>query len=807
MAGEVERLSGKLGLDTTDFKVALGAANRELRVLESGFKASAAALGDWTKDATGLESRVKSLTGQIDIQKSKVDALRAEHERLVEANGANSRAAQDAEIKLNKETETLGKMQVELNGTEEALQEMESGEEEAGDAAEDMGEQVDESGAKVEGFKGVLAGMGVVAAGVVTAVAAVGAAALAAVAGISALVFKASEAAAELVDMSAKTGISTTRLQELSFIGEQVGTSLDTITGAQARLVRSMFSATEQQQKFDEALAEGKSEDEIPIGDLAVAFNTLRVSTMDANGELRDSQAVFDDVIDALGKIQNPTERDALAMQIFGKSAQELNPLIKAGSDEMARLAKEAHDVGAVMSEEDVAALEEFDDTMASVKAGIKGMLGSLATEFLPIFKQVAGGLKDLFKSEDFKRRIQEFSQLLKGFVEVMGVVLKQILSGDIKGALTTMFGADRADQLLNLFNAVRSFIFDTLIPFINTHGEAIKSILIAIVAGLAAFAIIGTVVGWITGLIATITALSGAFVAAGGGIAGIIAILGGPVTLVVAAVAAAIALLAAAWAGNWFGIRDTLTKIWEGFLKPTFETLRNWLSVTIPAVLRALSSMWTGTLLPAIQAVWSFLNGSIFPLLRAIGEFIGAVFNLYVRVMAGLWQNVLLPALQAAWGFLDANVFPIFRAIGDYISGKLQPIFSTLAGFLRSSLTPAFEGIARAIESVIRFLQGMAERLNSLKLPTWLTPRSPTPWEIGLIGINDAMRELNSQLPVMAMGLNQVAFAGASGAGGPSQISNASTQNDNFAFYAPVIVQGSTPPQSLGARLKGRRY
>ncbi len=164
MAGEVERLSGKLGLDTTDFKTAIAAANRELRVLESGFKASAAALTDWTTDATGLENRVKTLTSQIDIQKTKVAALTAEHQRLVDEHGENSRAAQDAEIKLNKETETLNKMQVELEGTEEDLQAMREGTDEAGESAEEMGEQVEDGTSKVETFKGAIAGMGAVAA-------------------------------------------------------------------------------------------------------------------------------------------------------------------------------------------------------------------------------------------------------------------------------------------------------------------------------------------------------------------------------------------------------------------------------------------------------------------------------------------------------------------------------------------------------------------------------------------------------------------------------------------------------------------
>lgn len=773
MAGEVERLSGKLGIDTTDFKTALAAANRELRVLETGFKASAAALGDWTKDATGLESRVKSLTSQIDVQKLKVAALTAEHERLVQENGENSRAAQDAEIKLNKETETLNKMQNELSGTEAALEEMQSGEEETGDAAEEMGEKVEESGSKVDTLKGVLGGMGAAAGLAVTAIAALGAAAIAAVGAIGALVFNAAEAAGELVDLSAQTGISTTRLQELAYIGDQVGTSSDTMTSSLARLVRSMSSAQDQQEKFDDALAEGKMEDEIHVPmDMAAAFNQLGVAFTDSGGNLRDNEAVFADVIDALGQVSNESERDALSMQIFGKSAQELNPLIKAGSAEMSRLAQQAHDVGAVMSEEDVAALEAFDDSMASLQAGVKGTLGTLAAEFLPVAQLVASALQDLFKSDEFKRGVQEFTRIIEGVVKVTTQVMKQLLSGDLKGALTTLFGADAAAQLLPVINAIRSFISDTLIPFVTTHAEEIKAALIGIGAAFAA-----------AGIVAIIAAIIAAI---------------NPVTLIIAGIAAAVGLLSAAWAGNWLGIRDVAGAVWE-FLQSIFN---NWISY-----LDLLRSAWQDVLLPALQAVWGFLSGSVFPLFQAIGQFIGAVFDLYLRVLAGLWQNVLLPALQTVWGFLSANIFPIFQTIGGYVSGTFQPVLDKLGSFLKSTLVPAFSGISKAIETVTGWLKKMADMINNLKLPSWLTPGSPTPWELGLIGITEAIGELNKQLPAMAIGLDRVSFAGASSIGNPSQVSSSSTQNDNFSFYAPVIVQGSTQPQSLGARLKGRRY
>ncbi len=60
-------LSSKISLDTTDFKAAVAALNRDIRVIESGFRASAAALGDWSKSADGLQLRIKALTGQIDL--------------------------------------------------------------------------------------------------------------------------------------------------------------------------------------------------------------------------------------------------------------------------------------------------------------------------------------------------------------------------------------------------------------------------------------------------------------------------------------------------------------------------------------------------------------------------------------------------------------------------------------------------------------------------------------------------------------------------------------------------------------------
>lgn len=76
------------------------------------------------------------------------------------------------------------------------------------------------------------------------------------------------------------------------------------------------------------------------------------------------------EAIDALGKIPNETERDAIAFQLFGKSAQELNPLINQGSAGMAELTDEAKRMSAVLSDETLEQLGKFDDSIQRLKAG-----------------------------------------------------------------------------------------------------------------------------------------------------------------------------------------------------------------------------------------------------------------------------------------------------------------------------------------------------------------------------------------------------------------------------------------------------
>lgn len=199
-------------------------------------------------------------------------------------------------------------------------------------------------------------------------------------AALGALAVKSGQAADDLVTLSKVTGISTTELQKYKAAADLVDVSVDTIAKSQKRMKANMLTASE------------------GTGAAASAFATLGVSVTDTNGHLRAQDDVFAETIAALGQMENETERDAIAMQIFGKSASELNPLIEDGGETYARVAKIFRDNGLeVVDEETLAKANAFNDSLDEIKAtwgaAISTIGMQLAGYLAPAMETVAGFL------------------------------------------------------------------------------------------------------------------------------------------------------------------------------------------------------------------------------------------------------------------------------------------------------------------------------------------------------------------------------------------------------------------------------
>lgn len=220
------------------------------------------------------------------------------------------------------------------------------------------------------------------------------------------------------------------------------------------------------------------------------------------------------------------------------------------------------------------------------------------------------------------------------------------------------------------------------------------------------------------------------------------------------------------------------LSDVWKNVLLPAITAVWNWMSTTlipflqntvfpwlqekIPAALETLRKFWENVLLPGIQAVWNFLTVRMMPIWEAIGELLGVVIPLVLTALQGIWQNVLLPAMTAVW---------------EFIKDKLGPIFQWLKDSLIDPTSSAFETLGEKIQAVADWIRGLAGVLSEIKLPDWMTPGSPTPWEIGLIGVRNELQKLSTMnLPAFGASLNSVpspAMAGAGGFSGSQTIIN----------------------------------
>lgn len=403
-SGSIKGITIEFRGDTTSLGKALANVNKEIKSTDSALRE--------------VDKALKLDPGNVELLAQKEALLSKQIEQTKEKLSLQKQAAAEAAEALEKGTmsqEEYAKLTAQLAQTEAKLSDLESaasgsadglseaGDQAsaAGDSAEDAGQAAESAGADWEKFGSVA-----VAAmeAVVTATAAVATAIGAAAGALVECTLAAGDYADEINTASMVTGMSTDKIQELQYAAELVDTSFETISSSMQKNLKSMSSA-----------ADG-------TGAAAEAYAQLGVSITDSEGNLRDSEEVYWELIDALGNVSDETERDLLAMNLLGKSARELNPLIEAGSETLADLAEEAHDTGYVLDGETLDAFQEFDDQMVRMDNGVTAAKNALGTVLLPVLNQMAGQGTDLLSQ--FTNAVLECN----GDVSQLGSVIEEMM-------------------------------------------------------------------------------------------------------------------------------------------------------------------------------------------------------------------------------------------------------------------------------------------------------------------------------------------------------------------------------------------
>lgn len=445
--------------------------NNGAKVLKSEMNKLTAEYDGNTDSAEFLTQKYDILERQMLTQKDKVEALKQAVADSAEAYGEADSRTQNWIIQLNNAEAALANTYGEMGRTQTAIENMDGaldnvsgstetasgGMESLGDVldtvADKLGIKLPDSITKTADGLGAIPTSTAVAAGAFAAVLAV---VIKLEKKLMDMTKEAADSAKNLVDMSSQTGISTENLQAFQYAEDFIGVSTDTIADSLKDLTTKMSDA-----------ANGNE-------DVIEKFDQLGVSIYDADGNLRNAEDTFWDVVDSLGEMSNQTERDALAMDLINESAQKLNPLIEIGSEGFKKYAAEAENVGYILSNDQLKALTDVDEAQNRLLKSQEAVSKQISAQYAPYMSDALNETREL---------IEKVGTALidSGAVDAFGSILDSAVSlleplGDLVSDLLPPLGV-----LLQGVAGTIAWIADTInliVGLLTLNGDRISTAL-----------------------------------------------------------------------------------------------------------------------------------------------------------------------------------------------------------------------------------------------------------------------------------------------------------------------------------------
>ena len=306
---------------------------------------------------------LKDIDGLLKLDPKNTELLTQKQKNLEKAiadTGTRLEELKKAQEGVEKGTDEWDRLQREIIATEQDLDKLKKQYNDFGSVA---AQKVAAAGKQMEEFGGKVTKAG-------EALQPLSTAAAAGVAGLTGLAYKAVTTADDLSTLSKQSGFTTEEIQQMRYAADLVDVSFESIEGALKKLKPKIT-------EDNKALAE------------------LGVTTKNADGTTRDATEVFYDTLEALSKVSNETERDQKAMEIFGKSADELAGIIDDGGAALKAYGQEAKDLGLIMDQDTVDSLNTVNDAIDKLKAQGGGALAKLgatvATALAPSLDKVVG--------------------------------------------------------------------------------------------------------------------------------------------------------------------------------------------------------------------------------------------------------------------------------------------------------------------------------------------------------------------------------------------------------------------------------
>lgn len=417
-SGRIRGLTIEIGGDTTKLTDSLKSIDKELANTQKDLKDTNKLLKLDPKNTELLKQKQEQLGKAVKLSKERVQQLEEAQKQMGERTEDNAkqydaleRELIDAKNQTKQYQKELKQTAGEANGLTQALQNVSD---KAGVVSE-----------KTKGLSTLAGGLGIAMLG---------------------NAYASAQAADELNTLSRNLGVSVEELQKMQYASDLIDVSMDQMAGSMEKLTKQMGSNSK-------------------------VFEELGINIYNADGSLRDATDVWYESLEALSQVENGTERDRLAMELFGKSAMDLSGIIDDGGAGLKEYGQEAENMGLILSQDDVDAANKFNDAIDKLKAtagaSFLEMGATLAEELTPALEkivEIASQLFTWFASLDGST--QAFILTVLGLVAAIS---------PIAGIISTITGMAAA---LNV----------AMLPMIGTIGAIVVGVGAAVAAGVALY-------------------------------------------------------------------------------------------------------------------------------------------------------------------------------------------------------------------------------------------------------------------------------------------------------------------------------
>lgn len=450
----------------SDYRKALREISQDLKELSAETKLVTAEYGSNDKSLTALTAKQNALNKQYEAQAQKVKILSDQYakmsaeqdknkekhsallsqyneeaaklEKIAQESGKTSQEYQDQAQKvsdlstevnksskaLDQNEASLSKMRIELTNSTADMKKTENEVKDLGKQMDNTGKDSTELGSDVKkagkeadsaakgGFtvlKGVLANLGADAIKAIPKALVSGITSLGKAFGNAAV--SVSEAGDSIAKGAANANLSIKGYQELSYVLDRSGASIEGVKNAMLKLETAASSNNK-------------------------AFKELGISSEELAS--MTPEETFNRTITALQGITDESKRSQLAAKLLGKGfGTDLGSVLNMTAEETDALKQKAHDLGLVMSDESVKNSETFGDSLDDLKDSLTGIKNNIVSQFLPSLTQVTDGLTAIFTGNNTEEGLKKVSD---GVSSISSIILSK--APDILSAASSIFNS-----------------------------------------------------------------------------------------------------------------------------------------------------------------------------------------------------------------------------------------------------------------------------------------------------------------------------------------------------------------------------